>query len=354
MLPLPPALESLLFRAALGLPPSWQRMLVRRPVVLDGQVLSTETQLMLELQRLYRMPAVEELPLGPDESLDGRRRELVHQAKLAGGRQTVGAIRELVVDGADGDLPARLYTPSSRLGADPVPTLLFLHGGGWVYGDLESHDAACRFLAEHSGVQVLSVDYRLAPEHPLPAPVEDARAAYRWLVKNTDHVNADPERLAVGGDSAGGNLAALVALTAAEEGLPLRAQLLVYPATDFSKRSRSREMFKEGFFLSDRFMVQCEDWYLPAGHDRSDPLASVLLTDPLPDGIAPAHVVTAGFDPLRDEGEAYAALLAEHGVPVTSKRYPSMIHGFFNLVGAGREAREYDREIAGVLAAMVG
>jgi acetyl esterase len=354
MLTLPPALESLLFRSAMNLPPALQRVLVRRPIVLDGQVLSTETQLMLELQRIARVPAVEELPLGPDQSLEQRRRELVHQATLAGGRQTVGAIRELVVDGAEGDLPARLYTPSSRLGADPVPTLLFLHGGGWVYGDLESHDAACRFLAEHSGVQVLAVDYRLAPEHPLPAAVEDARAAHRWLVKNTDRVNADPDRLAVGGDSAGGNLAALVALAAAEEGLPLKAQLLVYPATDFSEKSRSRELFREGFFLSDRFMVQCEDWYLPQGHDRTDPAASVLLTDPLPAGIAPAHVITAGFDPLRDEGEAYAARLAEHGVDVTHKRYSSMIHGFFNLVGAGREARHYNVEIAGVLASMLG
>lgn len=348
MLTLPPALESLLFRSVMNLPPALQRVLVRRPIVLDGQVLSTETQLMLELERLARVPVVEELPV------EEGRRELVHQATLAGGRQTVGAIRELVVDGAEGDLPARLYTPSSRLGADPVPTLLFLHGGGWVYGDLESHDAACRFLAEHSGVQVLAVDYRLAPEHRMPAAVEDARAAYRWLVKNTDRVNADPERLAVGGDSAGGNLAALVALAAADEGLPLKAQLLIYPATDFSQRSRSREMFREGFFLTDRFMVQCEDWYFPHGHDRTDPVVSVVLTDPLPDGVAPAHVITAGFDPLRDEGEAYAALLAERGVPVTLKRYPSMIHGFFNIVGAGREARQYNVEIAGVLASMLG
>jgi acetyl esterase len=288
---------------------------------------------------------VEELPL------EEGRRALAHQASIVGGRQQVGALRDLVVTRAEGDLPARLYIPSSRVGPDPAPTLLFLHGGGWVYGDLESHDAACRFLAERSGVQVLAVDYRLAPEHPIPAAVEDARAAYRWLVKNTDQVNADPERLAVGGDSAGGNLAALVALTAAEEGLPLRMQLLVYPATDFSQRSRSRHLFEEGFFLTDRFMVQCEDWYLPQGHDRSDPVASVLLTEPLPDGLAAAHVVTAGFDPLRDEGEAYADLLAAHGVPVTRKRYPGMIHGFFNIVGVGREARAHNEEIADAVGA---
>jgi acetyl esterase len=278
----------------------------------------------------------------------------VHQARLVGGRQPIGALRDLVVDGAEGELPARLYIPSSRVGADPVPTLLYYHGGGWVYGDLESHDAACRFLAETSGVQVLAVDYRLAPEHPLPAGLEDARAAFRWLVANAERVNADPERLAVGGDSAGGNLAALVALTAAEEGLPLRAQLLIYPATDFSRHSRSRDLFAEGFFLTDRFMVQCEDWYLPAGHDRSDPFASVLLTDKVPDGVAAAHVVTAGFDPLRDEGEAYADLLAGHGVTVTRTRYPSMIHGFFNIVGVGREARAYAAEIAGDLRQLLG
>ena len=178
MLTLPPALESLVFRAALGLPPSLQRLLVRRPVVLDGQVLAAETQLMLDLERLARVPVVEELPL------EEGRRELLHQAKLAGGRQSVGALRDLVVDGAEGDLPARLYVPSSRVGADPAPTLLFLHGGGWVYGDLDSHDAACRFLAESSGVRVLSVEYRMAPEHPFPAAHDDAAAAYAWAVAN--------------------------------------------------------------------------------------------------------------------------------------------------------------------------
>jgi acetyl esterase len=337
------AVEALALRAVLGLPPALQRALVRRPVALDGQALSTEIQLMLRLEELARVPVVEELPLPQ------ARRELAHQAQLVGGRQPIGALRDLVVAGAAGDLPARLYIPSSRVGADPVPTLLFLHGGGWVYGDLESHDAACRFLAEQSGVQVLAVDYRLAPEHRLPAPVEDACAAFRWLVAHAEQVNADPARLAVGGDSAGGNLAALVALAAAREGLPLRHQLLIYPATDFSRHSRSRDLFAEGFFLTDKFMDQCENWYLPDGHDRADQLASVLLTDPFPEGVAPAHVVTAGFDPLRDEGEAYADLMTGHGVAVTRKRYPSMIHGFFNMVGVGREARGYNREIAAEL-----
>ena len=342
---LPAAAEALVLRGLLALPPSLQRALVRRPVVLDGQRLSTETQLMLQLEKVAGVPVVEELPLA-----EGRR-ELVHQARLVGGRQPIGALRDLVVDGAAGELRARLYVPTSRLSADLVPTLLFLHGGGWVYGDLESHDAACRFLAERSGVQVLAVDYRRAPEHSLPAAVEDARAAYRWLVKHPQAVDADPDRLAVGGDSAGGNLAALVALDAAVHGLPLHFQLLVYPATDFSQRRRSRELFGEGFFLTDRFMVQCQDWYLTEGHDRRDPLASVLLTAPFPPGVAAAHVVTAGFDPLRDEGEAYADLLAANGVPVTRKRCTSMIHGFYTLGGGGREARAHNEEIAAALAA---
>jgi acetyl esterase len=336
-------LESLTVRIALGLPESVQRALVRRPVVVDGLRLATEIQLMLRLRDLVR-------PEAPDLPVDVGRRDLIEESALVGGRQPVGAVRDLRVDGETGPLDARLYVPSTRLGAAPFPTLLFLHGGGWVYGDLDSHDAACRHLAEQSGVQVLAVDYRRAPESPFPAAAHDAIAAYRWLVDHAEEVDADPARLAVGGDSAGGNLSAIVAVAAAREGLPLAFQLLVYPATDFSRRSRSRELFGQGFFLTEEFMDRCTDWYVPDVADRTDPLASPLLATDLPDGLAPAHVVTAGFDPLRDEGEAYADLLAEHGVPVTRARYASMIHGFFNLVGVGREARAANREIAAVLA----
>jgi acetyl esterase len=340
---LPTAVEAAVLRGVLALPATIQRLLVRRPVVLDGQSLSTETQLMLALLVLAREPKVEDLPF------EAGRRGLVHQTSVVGGRQPIGAIRDLLVEGAVGSLAARLYVPGSRLGADPVPTLMFLHGGGWVYGDVTSHDAACRHLAEQSGVQVLAVDYRRAPEDPFPAAAHDAVAAYRWLVEHVEELNADPTRLAVGGDSAGGNLSAVVAIAAARTGLPLAFQLLVYPATDFTQKTRSRHLFGEGFYLTETFMDQCTDWYLPAGSDKSDPLASPLLEADLPDGLASAHVVTAGFDPLRDEGEAYADLLADHGVPVTRKRYPSMIHGFFNVVGAGREARAHNVEIAEVL-----
>lgn len=343
-------IESAVLRAVCALPEPVQRVLLRRPVVIDGQTLSAETQLMMRLQELARQPGLAMLP-----TVAENRATVVAQGQLVAGRQEIGALREVVVDGADGPLAARLYIPSSRLGADPVPTLLFVHGGGHGLGDLDSHDGACRHLAEKSGVQVLSVDYRLAPEHPFPAGVEDCFAAYQWLVKNADAVNADPTRLAVGGDSAGGNLAATTAILAAEAGLPMAFQLLIYPVTDLVNRSRSRELFDGGgFYLERPGMDKLYTWYFPDGTGPDHPLASVGLRTEFPTGLAPAFVATAGFDPLRDEGESYARLLAEHGVAVEAKRYPTMIHGFFNIVGVGREARANAADIAGKLKAAIG
>ena len=338
--------ETLVLRGAMALPERLQRLLAGRPVRIDGQQLGTEIQLMMRLQKLARQQGLAMLPLVPGRDL------VVEQGRMVGGRQPIGALRDLEVDGADGPLGARLYIPSTRVGADPVPTLMFVHGGGHGMGDLDSHDAACRHLAEHSGVQVLAIDYRLAPEHPFPAAVDDCFAAYQWMVKNADGLNADPERLGVGGDSAGGNLAAATAIQAAERGLPLAVQLLVYPVTDFVNRSRSRELFDGGgYYLERPGMDLLHDWYIPGGVDDRHGLASVGLRTDFPPGLAPALVVTAGFDPLRDEGEAYARLLEEHGVPVQLTRYPSMIHGFFNVVGVGREARAHNEEIAASLRA---
>jgi len=337
-------IESLVARAVLGLPETVQRTLLRRPVVIDGQTLAPELQLMLKLQQVTKQPGLAMLP----EIADSRALVVV-QGQMVAGKQPIGALRELAVDGAAGPIAARLYIPSSRLGADPVPTLLFIHGGGHGLGSLESHDGACRHLAERSGVQVLSIDYRLAPEHPFPAAVEDCFAAYQWLVKNTDAINADPDRLAVGGDSAGGNLAASTAIQAAEAGLPLAFQLLIYPVTDMVNRSASRDLFDGGgYYLEREGMAKLTDWYAP-GDAAAHPLASVLLHPDLPAGLAPAFVATAGFDPLRDEGEAYGRKLAEAGVAVEVKRYPSMIHGFFNIVGVGREARANAADIAAKL-----
>src|SRR3954447_9336420 len=305
----------------MNLPVRVQRALNRRPLVIDGLELSPEIQLMLTLKRLVRAPAAETLPLEQAPV------ELHTQQRMVGGKQPIGALRDLEVDGAEGPLRARLYVPTERTGADPAPTMLFLHGGGWMYGDLESHDPACRFLAEHSGVQILAIDYRLAPEHKFPAAVEDCQAAYRWLVDHADQVNADPTRLAVGGDSAGGSLSLSTAVWAAEKGLPMAFQLLIYPGADFVERTESRRLFADGFVLTELFMDGAEEAYFADDVDKSHPDASGIRRVDFPAGLAPAHVVTAGYDPLRDEGEALVRLLAENGVTVDHKRYPSMIHG---------------------------
>jgi acetyl esterase len=333
-------LETLSLRAAMSLPERVQRVLGGRSVVRDGQTLAADTQLMLRLQRLVREPGAETLPIP-----DGRLAILRHSA-MTGGRQQVGSVHELDVAG----LPARLFTPTSVV--EPVettPLLVFFHGGGFMYGDLDSHDAPCRFLAERAGVRVLAVDYRLCPEQPFPAAYDDALAAYRWVVDHAADLGADPDRLAVGGDSAGGNLAAVVAIDAARNGLPLALQLLVYPATDAVRETASAELFSERFYLTKAFMDLANESYVGAG-DLRDPRISPLRAE-VPAGLAQALVFTAGFDPLRDEGEAYARRLSEAGVRVQLRRFPDQIHGFFNIVGVGRTSRAANAEIAAKLKA---
>ncbi len=330
--------QSLGLRTALALPEPVQRALAGRRITIDGQTLATDTQLMLRLEKLAREPAVESLPV------PAGRRALVRQATIAGGAQPIGAVRDLPV----GERPGRLFVPTD---APPTgPLLVFFHGGGWVYGDLDSHDALCRFLAERSGVRVLSVDYRLAPEHPFPAAYDDAVAAYRWITAHPDAFGADPTRLAVGGDSAGGTLAATTAVAAAREGLPLAFQLLIYPGTDMTRVTTSRQLFERGFYLTGDFMDLVKERYVPDRARWSHPDVSPLLGE-VPAGLAPAYVATAGFDPLRDEGEAYARKLADAGVPVQLRRFPDQIHGFANVVGAGRTARAATAEVAARLRA---
>lgn len=331
-------LESLGLRAAMGLPEPVQRVLGGRRVVRDGQTLAADLRLMLLLQRLVRERGAETMPIA-----EGRRAVRRHAAVTAG-RQPVADVRSLTVAG----LPARLYTPTRDSGA----LLLFFHGGGFMYGDLESHDAPCRFLAERSGVRVLAVDYRLSPEQPFPAAYDDALAAHRWVVEHAGELGADRTRIGVGGDSAGGNLAAVVAIEAARTGLPLAHQLLIYPVTDSVRGTRSAAMFSSGFYLTLQFMELANESYI-VDHDERDPRISPVYAD-LPAGLAPATLVTAGFDPLRDEGEAYARRLAEAGVAVDMHRFPDQIHGFFNIVGAGRTSRAANALIAAKLGAALG
>jgi acetyl esterase len=286
----------------------------------------------------------------PPETLspaEARRRRRRLSAVYAGKPTPVGAVRDLQVDG----LRARHYAPAEP-GA-PRPLLVYYHGGGFTYGDLETHDGVCRILCRHAGAHVVAIDYRLAPEHPFPAAVEDARAALRWAFANAEALGADPQRVGVGGDSAGGNLAAVVSQLAARDGGPAPVlQLLIYPATDFSRRRQSRELFGEGFLLTNSEMDWFETNYLGAERTHArDPRASPLLAEDL-SGLAPAYVVTAAFDPLRDEGEEYAEALRAAGTPVTLRRFPGFIHAFIAGAGVSRNARDALVEIAGATRAM--
>ena len=235
------------------------------------------------------------------------------------------------IPGPGGQIPVQLYTPEGKA---PFPILVYFHGGGWVVGALESWDSFCRSLCKASGCVVMSVDYRLAPEHKFPAGPEDCYAATKWAAENAASIGGDPARVAVGGDSAGGNLAAVVALMARDRSGPkLAFQLLIYPATDARLDTPSQQQFLEdGYILSKKDMVWFWGHYLNSDKDEENPYASPAEAGSLR-GLPPALVVTAGFDPLRDEGETYAARLQEAGVKAECIRYEGVTHGFV-LMGA--------------------
>ena len=322
--------QSVAFTRAMSLSPTQQARLAGRPIVVEGNTLSTQTQWMLRLGKIAREKPVEDLPM------EAGRRAMARQTMMVGGDQPIGSVEDLTVAGAAGPLDARLYVPQALMGSStPGPLTVFFHGGGMIYGDLDSHDAMCRFIAEQAGTRVVAVDYRLAPEHPFPAGVEDAWAAYCDIQDRAASLGGDPSRMAVAGDSAGGYLSAATAIEAAKAGRPLAFQLLIYPMTDASASYPSRTTFGSGFYLTTAFMQLATDSYAA---DPSDPRASVLVAS-LPEGLAPAFVATAGFDPLRDEGEAYVEKLREAGVAVEAERYPGEIHGFANVLGAEGPAR---------------
>jgi acetyl esterase len=238
---------------------------------------------------------------------------------------------DLTIPGPAGPLRARHYRSGSK-----APLLVFFHGGGFVVGDIESHDGLCRMICRDAAMHVLSADYRLAPEHKAPAAVEDCFAAYRWALEHAAELGADAARIGVGGDSAGGNLAAMVALLCRDEDVPQPAlQVLLYPVIDVATDTRSRELFADGFLLSKQDM----DWFAGLYLDGApiagdDALVSPLKTAEL-SGLAPALVVTAGFDPLRDEGNDYAAALGAAGVSVDHRQFDGLPHGFASLAAFG-------------------
>jgi acetyl esterase len=237
------------------------------------------------------------------------------------------SVRDVAVAGAAGPLTARLYVPDGA--ATPGPLLVYYHGGGWVEGSAATHEPSCRLLSHLAGVRVLSVDYRLAPEHPFPAAADDALAAYLHARARAAELGADPARVAVGGDSAGGNLAAVVALDLRGDAAAPAFQLLIYPGLDMTRKHPSRLRFGDGFVLTEENMTFYEDQYVPDRSRRADPRVSPLVA-PAVAGLPPAYIATALADPLRDEGEAYAERLRAAGVTVALHRHPQ-VHGFFNL-----------------------
>ncbi|OLR89684.1 alpha/beta hydrolase [Actinokineospora bangkokensis] len=333
----PVRVQAMTLKAAFALPQPLRRAIAGKPIRIDGQELALDAQLLLTLQRLSGQSLVVGDPVAS-------RRALAASKDLVSGVPIEPvSVRGLDLDG----VPARFYTPGGV--DDHAPLLVFYHGGGWVIGDLDSHDNACRYLALGAQVKVLAVDYRLAPEHPFPAAVEDSVAAFRWAVAHADELGVDPARVAVGGDSAGGNLSAVVAHQQVLAGGPVPAfQLLFYPGTDGTTKRRSRELFADGFFLTGEHMDFFIDHYFPAVDQRHDPRFSVLLAQDLT-GMPPAYVATAGFDPLRDEGEAFADALAAAGVPVVKSRQADLIHGYINFTGIGTRFREALSEAAGAL-----
>jgi acetyl esterase len=252
--------------------------------------------------------------------------------------EEVARVDDRLVPGDGNDVPIRVYTPADAVGGN-APLLLWLHGGGWVIGDLDTADATARALANRSGAVTVSVDYRLAPEHPTPAPLEDCLAALTWSVENAELLGVDATKVAVGGDSAGGNLAACLCQRVRDEfGPEIDFQLLVYPVTDCTAGTQSYVDNADGYFLTRDTMHWFIGHYL-ADCDPKDPTVSPLHADSLA-GLPPALVITAEYDPLRDEGEAYAAALQDAGVPVELIRYEGQIHGFMGLAAVLDDGRD--------------
>lgn len=264
----------------------------------------------------------------------------------------VGKTENIVVPGAAGGIPIRVYSPVAA-GGDPMPALVYFHGGGFVIGNIESHDGLCRLMASEGGFRVISVDYRLAPEHKYPAAIDDSFAALSWVVANAAEIGVDANRIAVGGDSAGGALAAEVAqLAKAKGGFSLAAQMLLFPVTQIGEETSSLREFAVGYFLEKETL----DWfyasYLPTGADRNDPKISPLRAKDL-SGQPPAFIMLGGFDPLHDEGMQYADKLRAAGVKVTVADHSDMVHCFVYLQAVLPQAHEALAAASKAVAAML-
>ena len=276
---------------------------------------------------------------------EARAADLAAIRAAAGTGEPVRHVTDRHLPGPAGDLPIRVYRPVDT--AEPLPTLVYFFGGGWALGSIDTSDEICRALANAVPCQVVTVGYRLAPEHKFPAAVDDCRAAVAWIAANAAELGVDPDRLAVAGDSAGGNLAAAVTLA---RGPALAAQVLVYPNTDYRGDTESMRENDDPAAFNRRSVAWYWGHYLADPDDGRDPAASPLLAEDL-SGLPPALVITAEHDPLRDEGERYAERLREAGVPVVATRYAGMAHGFFAMSGVVDAAGEARAEVAAFLRA---
>jgi acetyl esterase len=336
-LPLRARAEAFVARGLARLPPRALRRMLGPPVVVDGQQLNAEAQLIIKLLELSGSASVETMTVS-----EARAQVRSDAAAFARTQLEMAHVDEVTVAGK---IPGRLYVPAPV--DTPGPLLVYFHGGGFVVGDLDTHDNSCRFLARQAGIRVLAIDYRLAPEHPFPAAADDAVEAFRWAREHSSELGADRSRIAVGGDSAGGNLAAVIAQTIRGSVGPA-FQVLFYPWLDLSAKRESYRLFGEGFFLSESQLNWYRGHYLGQDGDAFDPRCSPALTNDLA-GLAPAYIATAGFDPLRDEAEEYAARLRDAGARVALHRQAGLIHAFFNAIGFGRASREAVLEAAGAL-----
>lgn len=336
------AIEHYVARLICALPVGLQRLIARGVAAPEGAAPAPDIGALLTIMALTG-----ERALGTGDDPEVRRASTRRGAATAAPRRS-GPVRaqRVTVAGGAGELEARLYVP-------PVDTdgrlLVFYHGGGWVTGDLDTHDSVCRLLAVQAATRVVAVDYRLAPEHPFPAPLDDAMAVFAHVVEHAATFGAHPDRISVAGDSAGGNLAAVVSQQTAGGPRPAAA-LLIYPACDFRGGTASRGLFAEGFLLERRDMDWCQARYLPEAQSIEDPRVSPVLGE-IDAGHPATVVVTAGFDPLRDEGEAYAAHVRAAGVPTVLRRYPGLVHGFANVTALSRTSHDAMVDCASALLA---
>ena len=299
-----------------------------RSVAIDGNTLDPTLQLMLSTQRAVGVNGL----VVDDDPVASRSQAREIALAFAGPQVHVG-VSDLSIPGPGGQIPARHYCPVT---AKPTPLLVFFHGGGWVIGDLDTHDALCRLTCRDADIHVLSIDYRLAPEHPAPAAVDDAYAAFRWAHEHAGDLGVIPGKIAVGGDSAGANLATVVSQLARDDGGPMPAlQWLIYPRTDLTAKTRSQSLFADGFVLTKHDIEWFEAQYLGGSRiEPTDPRVSPLLAQSL-SGLPPALIAVAGFDPLRDEGEQYAAALQAAGTAVDLRSIGSLTHAFANFFQLG-------------------